>query len=231
MKNAISNNKYPVAQSESYSENCFVRSREAKYSVVKHRIRTMCPDTDRTNNTIQRCSSRNHLKSKSVKGVASNLGQINTGMVQTESIIKVGANKMEKCVYTSDRCSLNLNNTTPIFRTSVKTETSLDKIKKDVIVNRIEGFKSFSSCAERQEKIAKLRKELSLLITVPDKEQTNEYVKSEYSNLSKSANMFVYNIYDAKFNQKLLESIVSEKNCLSGKCEITEQFEENETCK
>lgn len=115
----------------------------------------------------------------------------------------------KKSGFTSDSNSLNSENSIH-FYTSID-ETPLDKLKKDIIINRIEGFRSFLTCPARKEKIENLRKEISNLINQPSGDRImHENVNFEKYMLSPNhGDSLVYNVNEtSKYvdNEKTVEA-------------------------
>lgn len=149
-----------------------------------------------------------HLKSKSCVEERALIDRNINDTFKSKSFVN------EKCTYTSDSSTINSDS----IVTKLFEESKLDKLKKEIIINRIEGFRSFSTCSERKDKLENIRREISLLINPLEfGEKTCENLKSKIGELSRQQeNLFVYNINEAKnYNKHVKEeedpSLIFEK--------------------
>lgn len=157
--------------------------------------------------TVKQCV-QHHFKSKSCIEESSSL---NVGIKETlKSKSLVEAGPQTKNVFTSDSNSFSIDKPNAPSNTPAG-ETSLDKIKKDIIINRIEGFRSYYTCSERKEKLLNLKKEISLLIN-PQEGEKCDYPADESAGLNES--VLVYNVNETKSNrtdQKIVPKSVTNK--------------------
>lgn len=184
-------------------------------------------DVITSNNMPHKYSVGNQLKSKSlIESRVSTFADVNKGNLKAKSTVEFQSNHSEKYFYAIDNDSLDLVNRTPILNTPIK-DNPLDMVKKEIIVNRIEGFKSFPSCSERKQKLVKLRRELGLLLNTPHKEDIKTQI-CEYENMKLSSNpenVIVYDVYDTKCMKNLKEITVPNRHTGAG------QIEEIVSCK
>lgn len=134
--------------------------------------------------------------------------------VKSKSFVEVGSQ--------SPRISHELT-----IQPSIQEEESpLDRLKKEIIINRIEGFRSFSSCSERKEKMEKIRRELSLLIHPPTVDQ-KIYENEERPYVDTSKPMLIYNVNEMRNSSLHSDNIVLKNQRIAEPASL--RLEEKET--
>lgn len=141
-------------------------------------------------------SQNQEFKSKSYVEKRSAICRENDERLKSKSFVHVGSKFCSKFP-TFDHNSSNPYNRTINPKQPDFEDAPLDKIKKEILINRIEGFRTFQTCSERKQKIEHLRKEIGLLLKAQDAKKQNECENVDMENLQFSKalnNLLVYNL-------------------------------------
>lgn len=116
--------------------------------------------------------------------------------LKSKSFVEAGSQSHKILHFKSDAKSINSEDVTIPSNIRIE-ENVLDRLKKEIIINRIEGFRSFSTCSERKEKMEKIRRELSLLVHPPKVDQKiTENEERPFAEASKP--VLIYNVNETK---------------------------------
>lgn len=212
-----------------------------KCSIVNKNIpkifqRTNCNNVSQRNILINlptvNPSIQHNFKSKSCVVERSSLNEEIKETLKSKSAVEAGSQSTNKCVFTTDNSSFSSDK--PKTPSNTPTgETLLDKIKKEIIINRIEGFRSYYTCSERKEKLLNLKKEISFLLSSPE-EKKCENPADEIS--GQNENVLVFNVNETKNNRQRYQQktvpkrIVNKipKNCYEDIQQSTEEEPQSE---
>lgn len=166
--------------------------------------------------------NRTKLKSKSYIEERSSVLRNNNDTLRSKSFISVSPKVTKKSIFMSDSSSASSDNAKN-GKNSME-ETPLDRIKKELIINRIEGLRTFSTCSARKEKIENLRKEISLLI------QPQSVKKPIKDFVGPHENYLVYNV-NQEVNKQCEDNIqsTSSANKEPRTSNLSTRLEEKET--
>lgn len=131
---------------------------------------------------------RHNFKSKSDVGKRSAIVKNNNYTLKSKSFGDIAPKDITN--YTSDTSSSSSGNE-DLTNYNFATDTPLDKIKKEILINRIEGFRFPYTCLQRKEKIEHFRKQVGLLV---NPSINNAKFENQPSDKQKSPNYFVYNV-------------------------------------
>lgn len=227
------NSDFDIVESLSSIKTPNMKVHPSKNSLYKasSSVKTQFSKIDKPNSLHQKVSppippfKKHNFESISCVEDRTSLYRENYKSVKSKSFVDVGSQSPKMSPLSSDIKTMNTDELT-VQPSTEGEENPLDRLKKEIIINRIEGFRSFSSCSERKEKMEKIRRELSLLIHPANPNQKLIENKG-IPFVEASKPMLIYNV-----NEMRNIALYSDKIVLENQRRVqnaSQQLEEKET--